>query len=121
MSSGLEVEHGLERLELGPDELGCVSCRRFGLGDDDRDRLACVDDLLARERLAGAARAGRLDLQIRRGQDLDHAGRGARLRRLDRNDPRVSFVREHEPSCSSPTTGRSSAKRVSPRTLRSES
>ena len=63
-ASGASGQHGAssvddrrERLVLDDDRLGAVLGGRLGLGDDQRDRLAGEDDLLARERLRRPVRA----------------------------------------------------------------
>ena len=50
----LDVDRRCERLVLDDDELRAVLRGGVGLGDDDRNRLAGEDDLLAGERLGGA-------------------------------------------------------------------
>ena len=117
----LQIEHRLERLELDLDQLGAVLGERLALGDHDRDRLAGVDDLLARQRLVRAARARSHDREIRCGQHRDDArqrqgGVGANAR-----DHRVRLVRQHEPGVQQPRDRLSAAKRVVPRTFGSES
>ena len=57
---GFEVEDGLERIELDLDKLDGVLRDRLALGDHDRQRLAGVDDLLARRAARRAARGRRL-------------------------------------------------------------
>ena len=53
----LDVEHRRQRIGVDDDQRGAVLGGRLGLGDHERDRLAGPDDLLARQRLRGAAGA----------------------------------------------------------------
>ena len=98
----LELDDGLERIELDLDELGAVLRDRLVLGDHDRQRLAGVDDLLARERLIQPSRAGGFERQIGGGQDGDDAGQCARRVGRDRRDHRVRLVRQHQAGVQQP-------------------
>ena len=93
----LEVEHGLERLELDHDRLGPIMRERLALCHDERNRLSGIDDLLARERLVQPPRPGARQRQLARGQNRDDTGELERGIGADRGDPRVRLVREHEP------------------------
>ena len=94
------VEHRLERLVLGLDQLGRVLGERTALGDDERDRLADVAHSLAREdgvslvrHHAVLDRPGRQGVdspaELRAGDDGDDARESARRPRLDSPEPRV--------------------------------
>jgi hypothetical protein len=94
----LHVDDRLERLVLDHDRLHAVLGRRLAVGDDDRNRLACEDDLVSRERLRGAVVAGRLDREVGGGEDRDDAGHGERGILLDAANQSMRLRREHEPS-----------------------
>jgi hypothetical protein len=86
----------LELLGVDDHLVDAVLGGGLGLGDHDRDRLAREDDLLACERLAGAAALSGGDRQIGGGQHGDHARH--RLGRLgvDRPDARVRVPGQHQ-------------------------
>ena len=87
----------VERLVVHDDRLDAVLGCRLALRDDDRDRLAREDDLLARERLRGAVVARRRDREVGGGQHRDDAGHRERGVLLDAADARVRLGREDEP------------------------
>ena len=101
-SSGLEVHHRLQRLELHVHEARRVLGLCLGLGHHQRHGLAGVDHLLARERLVQPALAGGDDGQIGRGEHGDHPGEGRRLLGLDAGDHRVGLVGQDEPGVKQP-------------------
>ena len=101
------VEHDVERLEVGDDEVGGVLGRVRVLGDDDGDRLADVadgavgeDGLQVRvERLverAEADRDPRERVEVGGGEHGVDAGRVARRCRVDAEHPRVGRRRAHD-------------------------
>ena len=69
------------------DEMDCVGRGLGGLGDDERDRLAGPQDLLAGERLVLALVAFGAIGQVAAGEDRDDAGHRKRFRLVDRHDP----------------------------------
>ena len=93
---GLEVEHRLERIEVDLHELGAVLGGRLALGHHERDRMPCVDDLLARQRLVGAPATGRHQRQVGGGQDRNHPGDLQRGLGRNRGDHRVGLVGEDQ-------------------------
>ncbi len=93
----LEAEHRRQRLELDLDKLRAVLGQRLALGDDDRDRLAGVDDLLRRERLIRTSWPAAGERQVGGCQHGNHTCK--RLGRVgpDHGDQRVRLVGQDEP------------------------
>ena len=91
---GLDVDDRLERLVVDDDRLRAVLRGRLGLADDERDRLAREDDLLARERLRRAVRAGRRDREVGRREHGDDARDGESSASVDAANPRVRLGRQ---------------------------
>ncbi len=105
VGGGLEIEHGRERLQFDLDSLRTVLGAGLGLGDDDRDRLAGVQDLGLGQWLVGPAGAGGLDREVLSGQDGRDAGGCFRRLGADRRDQRVRLVGEDEPRMEQPRNG----------------
>ena len=85
----LEVQRGLERLDVDDDLVDAVGRRGLGLGHHQRHGLAGVDDLRARQRLAGASRGAVDEGQVGRGEHRDDARHLERRRAVDARDPPV--------------------------------
>ena len=95
---GARVENRLQGLVVDLDQLGGILGERPALGDDERDRLAGVADLPAREHgMAGvgddavvnAPRGKRSGVEIAGGQHRDHARLCHRVGGVDHPEPRV--------------------------------
>ena len=98
---GLQIEYGRERVGVDDDERGAVLGRGLGFGDHERNRLAGPHDLLARERLRGAA--GTADeRQIRGGEHRDDARQIQRRAAVDARDPGVRLGGQHRPRVQQP-------------------
>ncbi|GIU96042.1 MAG: hypothetical protein KatS3mg012_2499 [Gaiellaceae bacterium] len=91
----LRVDDGRQRLEVDGDELRRVLCRRLALRDDDRNRLAREDDLLAGERLRGAVGGRARGREVGSRQHRDDSGHLARGVGVDPADERVGLGREN--------------------------
>src|SRR6266508_3781503 len=93
----LQVEHGSQRVVLHDHEIGGILGCGLALGDHDRHRLACEDDLFLGERLrrtVAAASAGQR--KVLRGEHGDDAGHRERLFGVDAPDERVCLPAEDE-------------------------
>ncbi len=106
---GLDVDHGVERLEIDGHLFGCILRVSEGLGDDHRDRFADEPNDIACEHVAGEQAfdraGGALDVPARRqrrktevagGEDGLHSRHRARPRDLDAQDARVGHRRANE-------------------------
>ncbi len=93
----LDVDDRRERLVVDEDSLGAVLGRRLRLADDERDRLAREDDLVAGERLGGSVRSGGRDREIGRREHGDDSGEGERRAPVDPANARVRLGCEHGP------------------------
>ncbi len=93
----LEVERGLERLDVDDDLVDAVGRRGLGLGHHERHRLAGVDDLRARQRLPGATCGAVDERQVGRGEHRDHPRHVERRRAVDAGDPPVRLGGEDQP------------------------
>ena len=96
--SGLGVRDRGQRLEVDLDELGG---ERGDLGrqrGDRRDDLALeAHDVLREQPAVGNERPVQHVRHVGLREHGEHAGQGARLRRVDPNEPRVGRRRVHEP------------------------
>ncbi len=115
---GLEVEHGLELVEIDLDALGAILGLRLGVGDHERDRLAGVHDLLAGERLVLPALAAGHERKVRGGEHGADAGHGTSIVGANRGDQRVCLVGEDEPRVEQRRDGEVGAEACGPADLR---
>ena len=84
-------EHG-QRIEVDPDEVGCIGTLVFLLGDDGDDRLADEPHHVDGQQWPGHVlheRRQRREVDLARQDHVDHAGGSACLVHIDARDPRV--------------------------------
>ena len=93
VSASSRVDVDVERVVVDDHGLGGVGGLLAGLGDDGGDRLADVADAVAGEQRPGDGRVerrrDRLQAEVGRREDADHAGHRRRLGRVDRRDRAV--------------------------------
>ncbi len=98
----LDVDDGWERLVLDDDGLDRVLRGCLALGDDERDRLSCEDDLGSCKRLGRPIRACAGNREVLGREDGDDPGHGEGIVAVDLPDQCVCLRREDEASVEQP-------------------
>ncbi len=94
---GVQVDDGGQTLRPDHDEIDGVGCRGFGLGHDDRHRLAGEERLVAGERFEHPHVVGADDREVGGRQDGDDPGELERGRGVDSQDPGVGVETRDDP------------------------
>lgn len=99
----LDIEHGRQGLVIDPDLGNGLERLAFAVGDNGKDRLALVADLVDRQRglvilaeVDEAEKRVEIDRDIGATDDPAHAGRAFCVRGIDATDPCMGLCRAHD-------------------------